>query len=70
MDINIESDSDEEKASIDLKKKIIDEIKNSNANPTYDEMQELVVQYGYDTEKKIEEEVKKIQKISLILMKH
>ena len=59
MDINIESDSDEEKASIDLKKKIIDEIKNSNANPTYDEMQELVVQYGYDTEKKIEEEVKK-----------
>ena len=59
MDINIESDSDEEKASIDLKKKIIDEIKNPNANPTYDEMQELVVQYGYDTEKKIEEEVKK-----------
>ena len=51
MDINIESDSDEEKASIDLKKKIIDEIKNPNTNPTYDEMQELVVQYGYDTEK-------------------
>ena len=59
MDINIESDSDEEKSSIDLKKKIIDEIKNPNANPTYDEMQELVVQYGHDTEKKIEEEVKK-----------
>ena len=60
MDIDIENDSDEEKkASVNLKKKIIDEIKNQNFNPTYEKMQELVLQYGYDTEKTIQEEIKK-----------
>ena len=40
MDIDIESDSDEEKkASFELRKKIIDEIKNPNFIPTYEKMQ-------------------------------
>ena len=64
MDIDIENDSDEEKkASVNLKKKIIDEIKNQNFNPTYEKMQELVLQYGYDTEKTIQEEIKKKSRI-------
>lgn len=59
MEIDIENDPKEEKASIELKKKIIDEIKNQDKNITYEDMQELVVQYGYDCEKKIEQEIKK-----------
>ena len=58
LENKIEKDPDEEKASIELKKKIIDEIKNPEKNITYEEVQELVVQYGYDCEKKIEQEIK------------
>ena len=57
MDIDVEKDSDEE--SSNLKKNIIDEIKDITKAPTYEKMQELVLQYGYDMEKKIEEEFKK-----------
>ena len=57
MDIDVEKDSDEE--SSNLKKNIIDEIKDITKTPTYEKMQELVLQYGYDMEKKIEEEFKK-----------
>lgn len=60
MDIDIEKDSDEEQqASINLRKEILNEIKNPNFIPTYEKMQELVLQYGFETEKKIEEEMKK-----------
>ena len=60
MDIDFENDSDEDKkASDDLRKKIIDEIKNDKITPTYEKMQELVLQYGFDTEKRIQEEMKK-----------
>jgi len=59
MDIAIESDSDDEKESTSLRQTIIDEIKDINKTPTYEKMQEFVVQYGYDMEKKIEKEIKK-----------
>ena len=58
MDIDIENDSDDEKPLITLKKKILEEIKDTTKTPTYDKMQELVVQYGFVTEKKIDEEMK------------
>ncbi len=67
MDIDVEKDSDEE--SSNLKKNIIDEIKDITKAPTYEKMQELVLQYGYDMEKKIEEEFKKILRILLKLKK-
>ena len=41
-----------------LEQNIIKEIINPNKNPTYDKFQEYVVEYGYNTEKKIEQEVK------------
>ena len=59
MDIAIESDSDDEKESTSLRQTIIDEIKDINKTPTYEKVQELIVQYGYDMEKKIEKEIKK-----------
>ena len=60
MDLKVEIDSDEEKEKSEkLKKTIKEEIINQNKNPSYDTMQELVVQYGYNIEKQIEEEVKK-----------
>ena len=58
MDSNVENDSDDEKSKV-LKKEILEEFKNPDKNITYEQMQELVVQYGYETEKKIEEEMKK-----------
>ena len=59
MDISIESDSDEENTFIELKKNFIDEIKNPDINSSYEKMQELIVQYGYEEEKKIEEEIER-----------
>ena len=58
MDSNVEKDSDDEKSKV-LKSEILEEFKNPNKNLSYEEIQELVVQYGYETEKKIEEEMKK-----------
>ena len=58
MNFNIENDSDDEKSKV-LKSEILEEFKNPDKNLTYEQMQELVVQYGYETEKKIEEEMKK-----------
>ena len=58
MDSNIENDSDDEKSKV-LKNEILEEFKNPDKNFTYEQMQELVVQYGYETEKIIEEEMKK-----------
>ena len=57
MEMSVEDDPEEEKASEDLKKKIIDEIKNPLKNSTYEEMQELAVQYGYHNLKNIEKEM-------------
>ena len=56
MEVDIEKDSDDENA--ELKKTILEEIKDPTKTPTYERMQELVLQYGYFTEKKIEEEMK------------
>ena len=58
MDSNVEKDSDDEKSKV-LKSEILEEFKNPNKNLSYEEIQELVVQYGYETEKIIEEEMKK-----------
>ena len=58
MDSNIENDSDDEKSKV-IKNEILEEFKNPDKNVTYEQMQELVLQYGYETEKKIEEEMKK-----------
>ena len=57
MDSNIEKDSDDEQSKV-LKSQLLEEFKNPNKTISYEEMQELVVQYGYETEKKIEEEMK------------
>ena len=45
-------------APVKLETKIIKEIVKPSKNPTYDKFQEYVVEYGYNTEKKIEQEVK------------
>ena len=59
MDKNINSDSDEEKAnSQKIKKEIIESIKNPNKEITYEKTKELIVQYGFDLEKRIEKEKK------------
>jgi len=58
MDIIIENDSDEENASKELITKILDEIKDPNKTVNYDQVQELVLQYGFNIENKIEEEMK------------
>ena len=57
MDKNINSDSDEEKAnSKKIKKEIIESIKNPDKKITYEKTQELIVQYGFDLQKRIEKE--------------
>ena len=59
MDENVDSESEEEKAnSKKLKEEIIDSIKNDKKEITYEETQELIVQYGFDSQKRIEEEKK------------
>jgi len=59
MDKNINSDSDEEKAnSQKIKKEIIESIKNPKKEITYEKTQELIVQYGFDLQKRIEKEKK------------
>jgi len=59
MDVNVDSDSEEEKANSEkLKKDILDSIKNPKNEITYEETQELVIQYGYDSLKRIEKEKK------------
>ena len=47
-----------EKASEELKKKIIQKIINPNTNPTFDEIQESILDYGYYIENKIDYEMK------------
>jgi len=65
MDVNVDSDSEEEKAkkleeekAIKLKEEILDSIKNPKKEITYEEAQEQIVQYGYDSQKRIEKEKK------------
>ena len=59
MNENVDSESEEEKAnSKKLKEEIIDSIKNDKKEITYEETQELIVQYGFDSKKRIEEEKK------------
>ena len=59
MDENVDSESEEEKAnSTNLKEEFIDSIKNDNKEITYEETQELIVQYGFDSQKRIEKEKK------------
>ena len=59
MNENIDSESEEEKAnSKKLKEEIIDSIKNDKKEITYEKTQELIVQYGFDSQKRIEEEKK------------
>ena len=55
MDLNFESQ--EEKEIKELKNKILELIKNPDNNVDFDEMQELIVKYGYEIEKMIEEEL-------------
>ena len=58
MDILIEYDSDEENASKELITKILEDIKDPNKTVNYDQAQELILQYGFNIENKIEEEIK------------
>ena len=59
MNENVDSESEEEKAnSKKLKEEIIDSIKNDKKEITYEETQELIVQYGFDSQKRIEKEKK------------
>ena len=59
MDENVDSESEEEKDnSKKLKEEIIDSIKNTNKEITYEKAQELIVKYGFDTQKRIEKEKK------------
>jgi hypothetical protein len=59
MNENVDSESEEEKAnSKKLKEEIIDSIKNDKKEITYEKTQELIVQYGFDSQKRIEEEKK------------
>ena len=61
MEMEVESDDSEEENETHLeilKEKILDSIKNSGSKTNFEEMQEMVVEYGYDMEKKIEKEVK------------
>ena len=55
MDENIDSESEEEIAnSKKLKEEFIDSIKNPKKEITYEKTQELIVQYGFDIQKRIE----------------
>ena len=59
MDKIVDSDSDEEKVnSTKLKEEIIDSIKNPKNEITYEKTKQLIVQYGYDSQKRIEKEKK------------
>ena len=59
MDENIDSESEEEIAnSKKLKEEFIDSIKNPKKEITYEKTQELIVQYGFDIQKRIEKEKK------------
>ena len=61
MEMEVESDDSEEENETHLeilKEKILDSIKNSGSKTNFEEMQEMVVEYGYEMEKKIEKEVK------------
>ena len=59
MDEKIDSESEEEKAnSMQLKKEILDCITNPEKEITYEKTQELIVQYGLDSKKRIEKEKK------------
>ena len=60
MKIEIQSDDSEEENEKHLEKiksKILDSIKGPGKGPSFEEMQEMVVEYGYDIEKKIEKEI-------------
>ena len=59
MDEDVDSESEEEKEkakSEKLKEEIIDSIKNTNKEITYEKTQELIVQYGFDCQKRIKRE--------------
>ena len=59
MDEDINSESEEEKAnSTKLKKEILDSIKDTSKEITYEKTQELITQYGFDCKKRIEKEKK------------
>ena len=59
MDEDINSESEEEKAkSKNLKKEILDYIKNPETKITYEKSKELITQYGFDCSKRIEKEKK------------
>jgi hypothetical protein len=65
MDEDVDSESEEEEKkekekanSKKLKEEIIDSIKNTNAKITYEKTQELITQYGFDCQKRIEKEKK------------
>ena len=59
MDENVDSESEEEKEkykSKKLKEEIIDSIINAKKEITYEKTLELIVQYGLDSQKRIEKE--------------
>ena len=63
MDEDVDSESEEEKEkekanSKKLKEEIIETIKNTKKEITYEKTQELIVQYGFDSQKRIEKEKK------------
>ena len=65
MDEDVDSECEEEekkekeKANTKkLKEEIIDSIKNTNKKITYEKTQELITQYGFDCQKRIEKEKK------------
>ena len=66
MNENVDSESEEEKKEKEKEKanskklieEIIDSIKNDKKEITYEKTQELIVQYGFDSKKRIEEEKK------------
>ena len=65
MDEDVDSESEEEEKkekeeanSKKLKEEIIESIKNTNKEITYEKTQELITQYGFDCQKRIEKEKK------------
>jgi len=59
MNEEVDGESEEEKANSEkLKEDILDSIKNPDKEITYEKTQELIVQYGYDSQKRIEKEKK------------
>jgi hypothetical protein len=55
MDEDVDSESEEEKA---LKEELLDCIKDPKKEITYEKTQELITQYGFDCQKRIEKEKK------------